>query len=181
MPTFEDWDERTSPLAYLITIRTYGTWLHGDKRHSVDTHDKLNVYGLPDREPNARLENVMISNLVHKPTVFGKEQRSVVEAALREVCEFRKFTLFAQNVRSNHAHVVAFSMEKPEKMAETFKRYATRRLREAELFESEKKIWARGCSTRYLWKEKHVALAVDYVLYGQGDELFVFNDDDVVG
>lgn len=25
------WDDNTFPLAYLVTFRTYGTWLHGDK------------------------------------------------------------------------------------------------------------------------------------------------------
>jgi REP element-mobilizing transposase RayT len=181
MPTYDDWDERRRPLAYLITIRTYGTWLHGDERHSVDTHDNLNVYGMPDRPPNVALENVMSSNLVHRPTIFDKLQRSVVEAAIIEVCEYKKYTLFAQNVRSNHAHVVAASFEKPEKMAENFKKYATRRMRESGLIEKEQKVWSRGCSTRYLWKEKHPALAEQYVLYGQGDEMFAFGDNDTLG
>ncbi len=26
------WDDNEWPLAYLITIRTYATWLHGDER-----------------------------------------------------------------------------------------------------------------------------------------------------
>ena len=33
------------PLAYLITFRTYGTWLHGDARGSVDREH--NVFGTP--------------------------------------------------------------------------------------------------------------------------------------
>jgi hypothetical protein len=28
--TKHDLDDNEGPLAYLITIRTYGTWLHGD-------------------------------------------------------------------------------------------------------------------------------------------------------
>jgi REP element-mobilizing transposase RayT len=180
MPSYEDWDERTRPLAYLITIRKYGTWLHGDERRSVDIHDKLNVFGLPDRPPNPVLENEMRSNLIHKPTLFDSRQRTLIEDAILEVCEYRNYTLFARNVRSNHAHILATSLEKPEKMAEIFKKFATRRLRDSELIEKEQKVWSRGCSTRYLWKEKHLAIAESYVLYGQGDELFVFGDDDVV-
>jgi len=34
-PHFESDNERI-PLAYLITFRSYGTWLHGDERGSVD-------------------------------------------------------------------------------------------------------------------------------------------------
>jgi hypothetical protein len=33
------------PLAYLITFRAYGTWLHGDSRGSVDRFH--NRYGAP--------------------------------------------------------------------------------------------------------------------------------------
>src|SRR5262249_42685946 len=33
------------PLAYLITFRCYGTWLHGDERGSTDRH--RNQYGTP--------------------------------------------------------------------------------------------------------------------------------------
>ena len=37
-------DERI-PLGYLITFRTYGTWLHGDKRGSVNDIHGLNMKG----------------------------------------------------------------------------------------------------------------------------------------
>jgi hypothetical protein len=30
------WNDTDIPLAYLITFRCYGTWLHGDKRGSID-------------------------------------------------------------------------------------------------------------------------------------------------
>ena len=32
-------------LAYFITFRCYGTWLHGDERGSVDRFH--NIYGMP--------------------------------------------------------------------------------------------------------------------------------------
>jgi hypothetical protein len=39
-----EWDGNDYPLAYFITFRTHGTWLHGDQRGSVDRHGR-NVYG----------------------------------------------------------------------------------------------------------------------------------------
>ena len=42
-----DFDQNDFPLAYLITVRSYGTWLHGDERLAVDRHG-LNVYGKRD-------------------------------------------------------------------------------------------------------------------------------------
>lgn len=58
-----EWDDNQFPLAYHITIRTYGTWLHGDKRHSVDTHDNYNTYGAPDRGPDKKLNEIMKANM----------------------------------------------------------------------------------------------------------------------
>jgi hypothetical protein len=37
--------------------------------------------------------------------------------------------------------------------------------------------WADKGSKRKLWNERSVARAIDYVLYGQGDELPDFDDD----
>ena len=44
---FEIYEENDFPLAYLLTLRTYATWLHGDDRQSVDRNGN-NIYGRPD-------------------------------------------------------------------------------------------------------------------------------------
>ena len=36
-----DFDDNDFPLAYLITFRCYGTWLHGDKRGSYRRNSRL--------------------------------------------------------------------------------------------------------------------------------------------
>ena len=56
--TENEWDDNAFPLAYLITIRTFGTWLHGDLRGSVDRHGK-NIYGAPRIEPTPKLIRLM--------------------------------------------------------------------------------------------------------------------------
>jgi hypothetical protein len=38
----DEFDHNEFPLTYLITVRCYDTWFHGDDRQSVDRHD-LNV------------------------------------------------------------------------------------------------------------------------------------------
>src|SRR5437868_339150 len=43
-----------NPLAYFLTFRCYGTWLHGDGRGSVDALH--NVPGTPRMAPNGRRE-----------------------------------------------------------------------------------------------------------------------------
>ena len=64
---------------------------------------------------------------------------------------------------------------KPERMMDSFKAYSTKALRAANLIGMDVKPWSRHGSTRYLWTEKHVDLAVDCVMNGQGGDLPVFD------
>ena len=173
---FEEYEKNEFPLAYLITIRTFGTWLHGDERHSVDRHGR-NIYGTPDIPPNQKLEEIMKSELKQSPVVLNDSQRKAAESAIRELCEQRRYSLQAINVRSNHAHAVVSAQAKPERIADAFKAFATKKLREEKLFPKGLRIWSRGRSRRYLWKPRHVAKAIDYVLYGQGDVPFDPEDE----
>jgi REP element-mobilizing transposase RayT len=172
---FEIYEENKFPLAYLITIRTFGTWLHGDERFSVDRHGK-NIYGRPDIAPNKKLKTIMEDELKQPPVILNDLQRTVADTAIKELCEKRKYFLHAINVRTNHAHTVVTAQTKPERIADAFKASATKKLREENLFSVELKIWSRGRSRRYLWKPRHVELAIDYVLYGQGDLPFEIED-----
>ncbi|MGI8811578.1 MAG: hypothetical protein ACR2IH_03505 [Pyrinomonadaceae bacterium] len=52
-----------------------------------------------------------------------------------------------------------------------FKANATRQMRESGCWLSDATPWGEKGSRRYLWNEQSVARAIDYVLYGQGDEL----------
>jgi len=108
---FETYEENELPLAYLITIRTFGTWLHGDERHSVDRHGR-NIYGTPDIPPNQKLAEIMKSELKQSPVVLNDWQRKAAESAIRELCEQRRYSLQAINVRSNHAHAVVSAQAK---------------------------------------------------------------------
>lgn len=168
----EDWDESDYPLAYLITVRTYGTWLHGDDRFSVDARSEQNIYGTPKLMPNPGLEARMRANMSSPPVTLSKAQRTVVHTAIEEVCDHRRYGLHAVNVRSNHSHVVVSAQMKPEPIADAFKAYATRKLCEQGLCDGIARIWSRGRSRRYLWEENRVARAIDYVLFCQGDIQF---------
>lgn len=173
---FEVYENNEFPLAYLITIRTFGTWLHGDERNSVDRHGK-NIYGTPDISANHKLEDSMKSNLKQSAIIFDDTKRKAVELGIRELCEKRKYHLQAINVRTNHVHIVVTVQASPERIADAFKAFATKKLRAENLVKEDIKIWSRGRSRRYLWKPRHVALAIEYVLYGQGDVPFELDDN----
>jgi hypothetical protein len=55
---------------------------------------------------------------------------------------------------------------------DSFKAYATRKLRAAGLFGLDVKPWARHGSTIYLWTEEQFQRAIDYVINGQGEVPF---------
>ncbi len=170
-------DENASnsyPLAYLITLRTYGTWLHGEEKGSVDRHG-FNSYGTPRIHPSRDLKGYMQERSKSSPFNFDKAQRICVLKTVKEVCEHRGYDLLAINIRTNHVHAVISSFNKPDKIANDIKAYATRRLRENGLVEADRTVWARGRSRRYLWTERHIEIAIDYVLFGQGGEIPEFD------
>ena len=108
----------------------------------------------------------------HEAIVLNLVQREVVELAIREVCEHRAYVLHAVNVLTNHVHSVVSAPDKPEHVVESFKAYATRRLREVNLLRRDVKPWARHGSTPYLWTEEAMRRAIEYVINGQGGEPF---------
>src|SRR5947208_1900361 len=107
-----DFQTRTQPLAYLLTFRCYGTWLHGEERGSVDRR-RYHRYGTPDMPANKRILSDERRTLKSEPLLLNKPQRETVQAAIREVCESRRYSLHAISVRTNHVHVVVGSIQKP--------------------------------------------------------------------
>jgi REP element-mobilizing transposase RayT len=113
----------------------------------------------------------MERNRAQEPFIIEAVHRTHIEDAIMEVCKFRSYGLLALNIRTNHGHAVVSGLVDPKKIATEFKDYSTRRLREKGVVETDRRIWSRGESTRYLWKDRHVELAIDYVLHCQGEEL----------
>ena len=168
------WNDTDIPLAYLITFRSYGTWLHGDERGSVDRFN--NRFDSPYISPNKNWHQHNTQTLKSTPLLMNAEQREAVEFAIRETCEKRSWLLRAINVRTNHVHtVVSTGSVKPERALNAFKANATRRMRENGFWACEHSPWVDKGSKRSLWNERGIELAIDYVINGQGDELPKFD------
>ncbi len=168
--TDHEWDENDFPLAYFITFRTHGTWLHGDQRKSVERHGR-NLYNSPRIPLDPLFSELMNRNMTTEPVVLDSKMRGIVDLAIRNVCDHRNYLLSALHVRTNHAHVVASAACHPKTVMNAFKANATRELREAGLVGDGQKVWSRGGSTRYLWRQESVERAIHYTLHGQGDDL----------
>jgi len=101
-------------------------------------------------------------------------RRDCVLKALQHISTDRGWTLLAAHVRTSHVHVVVEADEKPEKVMQTFKSYASQFLNQENLDGPDRKRWARHGSTRWLWKQQNIAAAIRYVVEGQGDSMAVF-------
>jgi REP element-mobilizing transposase RayT len=170
------WNDTDVPLAYFITFRCYGTWLHGDERGSIDRHN--NAYRSPKIPASPHWQEITQERTNHPPVYLNAARRSSVVKAIRETCKKRGWRLLAINVRTNHIHVVVeYCGKKSSIVLAAFKANATRYMRENDLWKQEHSPWAEKGSRRNLWNERSVYNAVDYVNNGQGDDLPDFDHD----
>lgn len=174
LPHLIMWNETDTPLAYLISFRAHGSWLHGDKRGSIDRFH--NSYGSPYIPPNESWCRYNQQLLKATPRVFDARQRRSIKTAIIETCNRRRWSLLAVNVRTNHIHVVVSASCIAELVLNALKANATRQLRQDGLWAQAFSPWADKGSKRMLWNEESVARAIDYVLNGQGEDLPDFKD-----
>ncbi len=156
------------PVGYLITFRSYGTWLHG-RRGSVDRFH--NFYQTPTLQSDEARWRYNRRMLAQPPVKLGTRHRVIVEQAIRETCEIRRWSLWAVNVRSNHVHTVVTASCRPERVLNAFKANSTRQMREARCWDSVRSPWAQGGSNRYLWTDEQLVNAIAYVEDDQGESL----------
>jgi REP element-mobilizing transposase RayT len=168
------WNDTETPLAFFISFRSAGTWLHGDQRGSIDRFH--NQYGSPYIPPNRGWYMYNDSRLRTDPVVLNAAFRRAIKTAIEETCQIRGWSLQAINVRTNHVHTVVTANRPAELVLNAFKANATRQLRSEGLWKQPYSPWVRKGSKRKLWNERSVARAIDYVLNGQGEDLPDFDD-----
>ena len=164
-----DYDARVmaAPRAYFITFTSFGTWLHGDRRGSVDKH-----HAAPGAEFTQADDARWIAarrRMTGKPVQLCAVARRIVATTIRDHCKFRRWELWAVSVRSNHVHVVVTCPidVSPNTAMSQFKSWATRRLRAAKLFDGARTVWTRHGSTRWINSQASFKEAVRYVLEEQ--------------
>jgi REP element-mobilizing transposase RayT len=163
------WNDTDIPLAYLITFRCYGTWLHGDERGSIDRFH--NRHKSPYIKPNRHWQRQSLRVLKSSAVSLNASQRNSVETAVRETCKIRNWLLRAINVRTNHVHtVISIGVAKSGSALNALKANSTRQMREG-CWTKPHSPWADRGSKRSLWNERSIERAIEYVLNGQGGDL----------
>ena len=158
------------PRAYLLTWTTYGSWLHGDERGSVD--DAHHVPGEEFAPADRRRWSMAAHRMRAASVMLDAEARRIVAQAIADHCTARRWELIALHVRTRHVHAIVVAPEaRPEIVVGQLKAWATRRLRAAGRFPQSDPIWTRQASTRYLWNKESVRRAGVYVVEQQGEGL----------
>ena len=114
------------PIAYFITFTTYGSWLPGSVKGSVD--NEHNVYGTPWVEADAERERQAREAMTQAPYVMTSAEREIVCRAMAELSRERGWDLRAAHVRSNHVHVVVSAERDPGRLMSDLKSRASRDL-----------------------------------------------------
>ena len=155
------------PLAYVITFHTYGTWLPGDPRGSVDAHH--NVPGTARLDSSQPRADANARRMRYAPVLLSDAERTLVARTAQEVCHHRRWLLRAVHARTNHVHAVIWAPHAPERVMNDLKAWGTRRRVETGLRPQGSRVWVRHGSMRYLWSQKAVDAACAYVVDGQGE------------
>ena len=85
------WNDTDTPLAFLITFRSHGTWLHGDERGSVNRF--RNQYKSTRLPAEKKWLETNTKRLRDEPVILDADQRGCVKAAANQTCKFRKWHL----------------------------------------------------------------------------------------
>jgi REP element-mobilizing transposase RayT len=157
------------PIAFHFTVTTYGTRLHGDERGTVFRGRGGHPTHLV--EPDPQLRQSFEDLMKHPIVLLDAQARGVVEDAIVEHCKFRKWHLYALNVRTNHFHAVVDAAESSSKMMNSIKARATRLLREKLVFSADAPVWTERGSKRRLYTQKALDEAIYYVQMSQGPDL----------
>lgn len=144
------------PLAYFLTITTYGTWLPGDKRGWVEYHHGW-------RMPDLSLAQEANALMKEDACLLSAEQRLTVEHQVAETCEHRGWMMHAVNCRSNHMHAAITAVAThPKKIQKDIKSWCTRRLK-TEYDPTRENWWTERGSVRFVWDEESLERVIAYV------------------
>ena len=167
---------------WLLTWRTYGTWLPGDPRGSVTRVRVDNGSRIEHDTPGTAMDGAMPA-LEHAaraamkgpPILLTQEQADAVADQFIETARFRGWSILAGAVMCNHVHLVLGvpGDPSPTKLLGDFKAWGTRRLDIGWGKPAGETWWTDGGSKRKLPAEESVLAAVAYV-YCQPNALRVW-------
>jgi REP element-mobilizing transposase RayT len=130
-----------APAGFLLTWRTYGTWLPGDQRGWTS-------HGRGAQSENPSIEKYARQHSRSDPVKLDRVQRHCVIEEIQSYCKFRGWMCYAVTCQSNHVHVVLQTRQDPLRVMAKLKTRCTRGLHKQYLRFKGIQIWAaRGSVT----------------------------------
>lgn len=152
---------KDEPIAFFLTIATYGTWLPGDQRGWVE-------YQRGWRMPDPVRELEAAARMSGTPTILTPRARELVATQVRETCSYRGWICHAVNCRSNHMHAVITALNTtPKKVRADLKAWCTRRLKQQSQAPCADQWWAERGSIRWIFDEVALERVVLYTTDAQ--------------
>lgn len=159
-----------SPLGLFITWTVYGTFLPGDARGWKHR-------GVGPQTARPLLETWHRDRLSHDVITLDDSMRRIAEAAIREICGVRSWSLWAMSVRSNHVHIVVTAPEyDPKLVRDQLKAKATMELRRAFPVWKDRPVWTEKGDIEFLDRETEIQQCVVYVREAQDRKDRIWND-----
>ena len=149
------------PLGFFITWTVYGTFLQGDQRG-------WRKRGKGHQPPQPRLAIWHAARLKFPVIVLNPLQRSVIEAEIKRLVQYRSWHLWKHNVRTNHIHVVVRAPGYVgSKVRDQLKANCTRALRERFQDFQTRPVWSVGGDWKCINSEEELEQIVRYVSEAQ--------------
>lgn len=149
------------PLAYHITVGTYGTRLHGDSRGTVDrsmNHHREPIIG---RDEVWRREEESL--LAFAPVILTVPQRGVIEAILPEICVKGGWQYHIAAVQPDHMHVLLSSPQEGKAVRRLLKRWVSQAISEKWPLEPGRLWWAECGSIKWIWTRDYFDNVFEYI------------------
>jgi REP element-mobilizing transposase RayT len=148
-------------IAYHITWGTYGTRLHGDPRGTVDRqHNQRGSRVLGFDEHRWELEK---TRLKFPPVRLTREQMTLAESLIPQVCERGYWTYRCCAVGADHVHVILSSAHDPETIRRLLKRWLGQGLSGRHALPDGATWWAECGSIRWITNEEYYSNAMQYM------------------
>jgi len=147
----------TTPLGLFLTWTVDGSFLSGNSRG-------WRHHTAGQQSPQPELEMWHHDRLKHEVVTLSDSMRRVAEAAIREICTVRNWSLCAVPVRSNHTHVVVSAPDyAPQLVRDQLKAKSTRELRAADTVWLNRPVWSAKGDIEFLDTDTEIEQCVLYV------------------
>jgi REP element-mobilizing transposase RayT len=140
-------------LGYLLTWTTYGTWLQGDENGYVKDGVTLGA--------NTPLANANTQELKKDPIILTRNQRKIIENAIRIKADEIGQKIYAIAVSSNHVHIVAdYTTKDLGLIVRYYKMAGQKAMRDAGF---AGRLWTKGFDKRFCFDEQSLRRRINYV------------------